>query len=370
MSSDSDEGVSDVESDSDCTPPSLSSPLPLTASEEKKVDACTRIGLVATRKYPSAILTEDDRKEMEEIRKSLGMLPRKSQSVAEGEEQERKEELTSVSKPRELIDGKPYTSERKPASRRGIEYFAEAKRLSQRTSKDSSSDEKLIVKKRLTLPEQVKQPHFEREQPYKRELYSVREQQPHEREMKNEQSHERVVFLVREPHYDREIRCFGEERRVGREELSGSHSRTAGNNSDKESQKRLVERHYFGWRQGRGGLNRSVLKKKIDNDAVKNCCRSRFGYKEARCYTKACGVRTGQRRPPVMGDGRLLVCSLCSQRMSHGERQWVPGIESGWYEQHLSQRPLFGGSHPTFGQTDIFRVRPSTLRRLTRLWLA
>ena len=50
-------------------------------SKEQKVDQCTRIGLV-THKCSSDILTEDDRREMATIRKSLGMLPRRSQIAA------------------------------------------------------------------------------------------------------------------------------------------------------------------------------------------------------------------------------------------------------------------------------------------------
>ena len=79
--------MSEAESESDFIPPPPSTPLPLTASEEQQVDQFTRIGLVATHKYPSDILTEDDRREMEAIRRSMGMLPRESQTVAVTEEQ-------------------------------------------------------------------------------------------------------------------------------------------------------------------------------------------------------------------------------------------------------------------------------------------
>ena len=71
--------MSDPETESDFVPPSPTSPLPLTRSEEEKVEQCTRIGLVATHKCSSDILTEDDRREMAAIRASLGMLPRKSE---------------------------------------------------------------------------------------------------------------------------------------------------------------------------------------------------------------------------------------------------------------------------------------------------
>ena len=47
------------------------------------MEQSTRIGLVATHKCSSDILTEDDRREMEAIRRSLGMLPRKSVAGSE-----------------------------------------------------------------------------------------------------------------------------------------------------------------------------------------------------------------------------------------------------------------------------------------------
>lgn len=82
MHVDSSEIVSDPETESDFIPPSPLSPLLLTLSEEKRVEQCTRIGLVATHKCSSDILTEDDRREMAAIRASLGMLPRQSEVAA------------------------------------------------------------------------------------------------------------------------------------------------------------------------------------------------------------------------------------------------------------------------------------------------
>lgn len=82
MHVDSSEIVSDPETESDFVPPSPLSPLLLTVSEEKRVEQCTRIGLVATHKCSSDILTEDDRREMAAIRASLGMLPRPSEVAA------------------------------------------------------------------------------------------------------------------------------------------------------------------------------------------------------------------------------------------------------------------------------------------------
>ena len=81
-SSDSSDDLSEEE-ESDYVRPPLPSPLPLTASEEREVEQSTRIGLVATHKCSSDILTEDDRREMEAIRRSLGMLPRKSVAGSE-----------------------------------------------------------------------------------------------------------------------------------------------------------------------------------------------------------------------------------------------------------------------------------------------
>lgn len=92
MHVDSSEIVSDPETESDFVPPSPLSPLLLTLSEEKRVEQCTRIGLVATHKCSSDILTEDDRREMAAIRASLGMLPRQSEVEARnGEHSDEKE---------------------------------------------------------------------------------------------------------------------------------------------------------------------------------------------------------------------------------------------------------------------------------------
>ena len=82
MHVDSSEIVSDPETESDFVAPSPLSPILLTLSEEKRVEQCTRIGLVATHKCSSDILTEDDRREIAAIRASLGMLPRQSEEAA------------------------------------------------------------------------------------------------------------------------------------------------------------------------------------------------------------------------------------------------------------------------------------------------
>ena len=88
---------SDTETESDYIPPPLTSPLSLTHSEEMMVEKVTRIGLVATHKCSSDILTDDDRREMNAIRVSLGMLPRRSKAAgtrgegSEGEGERRSE---------------------------------------------------------------------------------------------------------------------------------------------------------------------------------------------------------------------------------------------------------------------------------------
>lgn len=96
FAADSSEIVSDLETESDFVPPSPLSPLPLTLSEEKRVEQCTRIGLVATHKCSSDILTEDDRREMTAIRASLGMLPRQNEVTVRNrdhcDEQEERED--------------------------------------------------------------------------------------------------------------------------------------------------------------------------------------------------------------------------------------------------------------------------------------
>ena len=318
--------MSEAESESDVGPPSLSSPLPLTASEERQVDQCTRIGLVATRKYPSDILTEDDRREMDAIRRSLGMLPRKSLTAGESEDLETEEQSTSVTKDTVFIDGR-----------------------SPPISKRQSFETKALPEKRS---------NFENERKSSKET-----------SCKTEMRQERELCSLREQCH----KCPSEENREGTKVRSGCYSRPTGNREQRESSEMVAKqgdkseekRHSFGMRQGRGGLNRGV-EKKDQRDAVRNCsknyCRSRFGYHQARCsclHSKYCG---GQRRPRVWVTGsRLLVCSVCRQQMWPPEEHWDPG--RGWYEQQLPLPPLFGGSHLLTGQRDLFSVRPRSLCR-------
>ena len=117
--------VSDPETESDFVPPSSlsSSPLPLTCSEEQKVDQCTRIGLVATHKCSSDILTEEDRREMAAIRKSLGMLPRKSQTAARTRPRGRERVCPQSSEERDREEGDTYHLERGNAVDGGIDQW-------------------------------------------------------------------------------------------------------------------------------------------------------------------------------------------------------------------------------------------------------
>ena len=103
LHTDSSEILSDPETESDFTPPSplpslSSSPISLTASQQQRVEQCTRIGLVATHKCPSSILTEEDQREMAAIRASLGMLPRKSEAIQDRRWDDRREERESSSR--------------------------------------------------------------------------------------------------------------------------------------------------------------------------------------------------------------------------------------------------------------------------------
>lgn len=80
ITADSADLLSDPETESDYTPPSplhsaSSYTLPLSSSQQKRVEQCCRIGLVATRKCSNSILTEEDKRELAAIKASLGMLP-------------------------------------------------------------------------------------------------------------------------------------------------------------------------------------------------------------------------------------------------------------------------------------------------------
>ena len=343
----SDEVVSDPETESDFVPPTPTSPLPLTRSEEQRVEQCTRIGLVATHKCSSDILTEDDRREMAAIRASLGMLPRKS----EGHRPQRQYQVRATEELSQSSDGESSESEYEDNNCQNVQK-------NQTHNKKSGEREDSDLANQIEVKSKSESHHHpqsvsENKLPARREEEKGQYTDLHD---KDDELHSREGHLITDARVtaaDTHTLCGGGERDNQRWRIRSAPS-TRGRNNDCTTEADYVDCSQYRVRGGgerfKGVHHHYTVDCRQLQRKSQTCC----GYSKCGVATNtagSAGVDVSPKRAPSVGRVSLLYpgCFYCQPCNRHFTR-------NGYFGETFCNFPLYSDLHSFQQQAASMRV--------------